>query len=76
LEFRVQLESISDGSSDYSYTYDDAGRILSIDNDGTDGVAHVVLSQTYASATALRSPPVSLARRSSPTPINMTRWAK
>jgi RHS repeat-associated protein len=42
-----QLTAIADPDSRYSYTYDPAGRLTSIDNTGTPNAPSVVLGHTY-----------------------------
>ncbi len=42
-----QLTAASDPDSSYAYTYDNLGRLLSVDNDGTGGVPRVILSSAY-----------------------------
>ncbi len=42
-----RLTSASDPDASYAYGYDAAGRLTSVDNAGTPGVPHVVLSYGY-----------------------------
>jgi len=42
-----QLTSIADDYSSYAYTYDNLGRVLIVDNDGTPGVANVILTSAF-----------------------------
>ncbi|MBI2480562.1 MAG: cadherin-like domain-containing protein [Planctomycetia bacterium] len=42
-----QLTGVSDPDSTYAYTYDNLGRVLTVDNDGTTGVANVILTSAY-----------------------------
>ncbi|KAI9129302.1 FG-GAP-like repeat-containing protein [Acaryochloris sp. CCMEE 5410] len=42
-----QLTAISDLDSAYTYTYDLAGRLITVDNAGTPGVPNVLLTYTY-----------------------------
>lgn len=42
-----QLTAASDPDSSYACTYDNLGRLLSVDNDGTGGVPRVILSSAY-----------------------------
>ena len=42
-----QLIHTSDPDSSYTYTYDLAGRVTSVDNAGTPGIPHVVLNYSY-----------------------------
>jgi YD repeat-containing protein len=42
-----QLTAIADPDSRYSYTYDQAGRLTSVDNTGTPNAPNVVLGYTY-----------------------------
>ena len=42
-----QLKEVSDQDSTYKYTYDNGGRLISVDNAGTPGVPNVVLDYTY-----------------------------
>jgi YD repeat-containing protein len=42
-----QLTAASDPASAYSYSYDAAGRLTGVDNQGTPGVPHVVLTYGY-----------------------------
>ncbi len=42
-----QLIETADPDSVYAYTYDNLGRVLTVDNDGTPGVAQVVLTSAY-----------------------------
>jgi RHS repeat-associated protein len=42
-----QRETVSDPDSSYTYTYNAAGEVASVDNTGTPNVPDVVLSQTY-----------------------------
>ena len=42
-----QLKEVSDQDSTYKYTYDESGRLTSVDNAGTPGVPNVVLDYTY-----------------------------
>lgn len=42
-----QLTDASDPDSTYEYTYDNLGRMLTVDNDGTSGVPDVVLTSAY-----------------------------
>jgi len=42
-----QLTSASDPDSAYAYTYDNLGRVLTVDNDDTPGAPHVTLTNTY-----------------------------
>jgi len=42
-----QLLHTSDPDSSYTYTYDLAGRVTSVDNAGTPGIPHVVLNYSY-----------------------------
>jgi RHS repeat-associated protein len=42
-----QLTSASDPDSSYAYTYDDLGRLLTVDNAGTAGAPAVVLTSTF-----------------------------
>ncbi len=42
-----QLLHASDPDSSYTYTYDLAGRVTSVDNAGTPGIPHVVLNYSY-----------------------------
>jgi YD repeat-containing protein len=44
------LTAISDADSSYAYTYDNLGRVLTADNDGTLGVPDVVLTSAYDAA--------------------------
>jgi len=45
-----QLTAISDGNSEYAYSYDALGRMLTVDNDGTAGSPPVVLTNEYNAA--------------------------
>jgi RHS repeat-associated protein len=45
-----QLTAISDGNSAYAYSYDNLGRMLTVDNDGTAGSPAVVLANEYNAA--------------------------
>ena len=45
-----QLTAVSDPDSDYAYTYDKLGSVLTVDNDGTAGVPDVVLTSAYDAA--------------------------
>jgi RHS repeat-associated protein len=45
-----QLTAASDPNSSYAFTYDTLGRVASVDNAGTPGVPHVVLSYGYDAA--------------------------
>jgi YD repeat-containing protein len=45
-----QLTEVSDADSSYAYTYDNLGRVLTADNDGTPGVPDVVLTSAYDAA--------------------------
>ena len=45
-----QLTAVSDADSSYAYTYDNLGRVLTVDNDGTSGVPDVVLASAYDAA--------------------------
>jgi YD repeat-containing protein len=42
-----QLASASDPDSSYAYSYDNLGRVLSVDNNGTAGVPRVILTSQY-----------------------------
>ena len=42
-----QLTSVTDPDSTYDYTYDNLGRVLTVDNDGTPGVPNVILTSAY-----------------------------
>ena len=42
-----QLVATSDPDSSYTFTYDDLGRLLTVDNEGTPEVPNVVLTYTY-----------------------------
>jgi YD repeat-containing protein len=42
-----QLTAANDPDSAYSYTYDNLGRVLTVDNDDTPGVPRVLLTNTY-----------------------------
>lgn len=42
-----QLTSSSDTDSSYAYTYDNLGRVLAIDNNGTSGVPRVILTSAF-----------------------------
>jgi len=42
-----ELTNEQDAYSEYSYSYDGAGNLLTSDNNGTPGLAHVVLTYTY-----------------------------
>ena len=42
-----QLTDVSDPDSTYAYTYDNLGRVLTVDNSGTSGVADIVLTSAY-----------------------------
>jgi YD repeat-containing protein len=41
-----ELTSVTDPFSFYAYTYDGAGRLQSVDNNGTPGVPHLVLTNS------------------------------
>ena len=43
----ADLQSITDGSTTYTYTYDSLNRITSVDNAGSQDMPHVVLYYTY-----------------------------
>ena len=45
-----QLTDISDSDSTYAYTYDNIGRVLTTDNNGTSGVPRVILTNVYDAA--------------------------
>ena len=45
-----QLTSASDSNSSYSYTFDDLGRVTTIDNAGTTGAPNLVLTNTFDAA--------------------------
>jgi RHS repeat-associated protein len=42
-----QLTDVSDPDSTYAYTFDNLGRVLTVDNAGTSGVPNVVLTSAY-----------------------------
>ena len=42
-----QLTGTSDSNSEYAFTYDDLGRVLTISNSGTSGVPTVLLTNVY-----------------------------
>jgi RHS repeat-associated protein len=42
-----QLTGTSDSNSQYAFTYDDLGRVLTVSNSGTSGVPTVVLTSAY-----------------------------
>ncbi|MBC8351077.1 MAG: hypothetical protein H8E66_03770 [Planctomycetes bacterium] len=42
-----QLTDVSDPDSTYAYTYDDLGRLLTVDNYDTSGVPNVILTSAY-----------------------------
>jgi len=42
-----QLQSVSDPDSSYAYTYNAAGQVTSVDNNGTPNMPDVTLTQTY-----------------------------
>jgi RHS repeat-associated protein len=45
-----QVTSVSDAYSSYEYGYDALGRVLTVDNVGTSGVANVILTSAYDAA--------------------------
>ncbi len=47
LDAASQLTSVSDPDSEYAFTYDHLGRLLTVDNDDTPNLPHVVLTSAY-----------------------------
>jgi YD repeat-containing protein len=46
----LQLTSASDPVSEFAYAYDNLGRVLTVDNDGTPNVLNVILTSAYDAA--------------------------